>query len=62
VIHSVLNPTGRMTRALHIYGGDFFAPPEPRSEWDPESLVERPWDMDDTNRLFAEAEARARQP
>ena len=60
VIHSVVNPIGRMTRALHVYGGDFFAPPVPRSEWDPERLVERPWDMDDTRRLFAEADARAR--
>src|SRR5262245_34525467 len=59
VIHSVVNPIGKMTRAIHVYGGDFFAPPSPRSEWDPESLVERPWDMDDTRRLFAEADARA---
>jgi predicted metal-dependent enzyme (double-stranded beta helix superfamily) len=60
VIHSVVNPIGKMTRAIHVYGGDFFAPPRPRSEWDPETLIERPWDMDDTRRLFAEAEARAR--
>lgn len=60
VIHSVLNPIGKMTRALHVYGGDFFAPPRPRSEWEHETLIERPWDMDDTRRLFAEAEARYR--
>jgi predicted metal-dependent enzyme (double-stranded beta helix superfamily) len=60
VIHSVVNPIGRMTRAIHVYGGDFFAPPRPRSEWNPETLVERPWDIDDTRRLFAEAEARSR--
>lgn len=59
IIHSVVNPIGKMTRAIHVYGGDFFAPPSPRSEWDPETLVERPWDMDDTRRLFAEADARA---
>src|SRR5262245_32321640 len=59
IIHSVVNPIGKMTRAIHVYGGDFFAPPRPRSEWDPESLVERPWDMDDTRRLFAEAQSRA---
>jgi predicted metal-dependent enzyme (double-stranded beta helix superfamily) len=59
VIHSVVNPIGRMTRAIHVYGGDFFAPPRPRSEWDPETLAERPWDLDHTRRLFAEAEARA---
>jgi predicted metal-dependent enzyme (double-stranded beta helix superfamily) len=59
IIHSVTNPIGKLTRALHIYGGDFFAPQRPRSEWNPETLVERPWDMDDTLRLFLEAEARA---
>jgi len=60
IIHSVVNPIGKYTRAIHVYGGDFFAPPRPRSEWDPEMLVERPWDMDGTRRLFAEAEARFR--
>ncbi len=59
IIHSVVNPIGKPTRAIHVYGGDFFAPPRPRSEWDPETLTERPWDMEDTRRLFAEAEARA---
>jgi predicted metal-dependent enzyme (double-stranded beta helix superfamily) len=61
VIHSVVNPIGKLTRAVHVYGGDFFAPLRPRSEWEPESLAERPWDMDDTRRLFAEAEERARR-
>jgi predicted metal-dependent enzyme (double-stranded beta helix superfamily) len=61
IIHSVVNPLGKMTRALHVYGGDFFAPRTPRSEWDHETLVERPWDMDDTRQLFAEADARARR-
>jgi predicted metal-dependent enzyme (double-stranded beta helix superfamily) len=60
VIHSVVNPIGKRSRALHVYGGDFFAPQRPRSEWDPETLAERPWDMDDTRRLFAEAESRFR--
>jgi predicted metal-dependent enzyme (double-stranded beta helix superfamily) len=60
IIHSVVNPVGKMTRAIHVYGGDFFAPPRPRSEWDHETLVERAWDMEDTRRLFAEAEARHR--
>lgn len=60
VIHSVTNPIGKWTRALHVYGGDFFAPVVPRSEWDHETLVERPWDMEDTRRRFADAEARAR--
>lgn len=58
VIHSVLNPIGKMTCALHVYGGDFFDPPRPRSEWDHETLEERPWDVDRVKRLFREAEAR----
>jgi predicted metal-dependent enzyme (double-stranded beta helix superfamily) len=60
IIHSVTNPIGKMTRAIHVYGGDFFEPPRPRSEWVHETLAERPWDMDDTRRIFAEAEARFR--
>ena len=60
IIHSVTNPIGKQTRAIYVYGGDFFAPPAQRSEWNPETLEERPWDMDDTRRLFAEADARAR--
>jgi predicted metal-dependent enzyme (double-stranded beta helix superfamily) len=59
IIHSVVNPIGKQTRAIHVYGGDFFAPPTARSEWDPETLVERPWDIEHTRRLFIEAERRA---
>jgi predicted metal-dependent enzyme (double-stranded beta helix superfamily) len=58
IIHSVLNPIGKMTCALHVYGGDFFEPEEPRSEWDHETLVEQPWDIDRVRTLFAEADAR----
>ena len=47
-------------RAIHVYGGDFFEPPRPRSEWDPETLDERPWDIEHTRQLFAAAEARSR--
>jgi predicted metal-dependent enzyme (double-stranded beta helix superfamily) len=32
IIHSVTNPIPRLTGAIHVYGGDFFA--VPRSEWD----------------------------
>jgi len=56
VIHSVTNPTEKMTCALHVYGGDFFAPG--RSEWDPESLEERPFDVEHARRIFAAANAR----
>src|SRR5262245_22241280 len=58
IIHSVVNPIGKMTRAIHVYGGDFFDPPRPRREWDPETLHERTWDLDDQARLFVEADAR----
>lgn len=57
-IHSVLNPIGKMTCAVHVYGGDFFAPERPRSLWDHETLVEQPWDVERVKSLFAEAEAR----
>ena len=57
IIHSVNNPIPRLTAALHIYGGDFFE--QPRSEWDPETLVERPFDVRKALREFEEANARA---
>jgi predicted metal-dependent enzyme (double-stranded beta helix superfamily) len=58
IIHSVVNPIGKMTCALHVYGGDFFEPDVPRSEWDHETLIERPWDIDRVKSLFRDAEAR----
>ena len=51
LIHSVVNPSSRVTGALHVYGGDFFG--AHRSEWDPDSLHERPFDMAKAQRLFA---------
>ncbi len=56
VIHSVTNPIPRLTGAIHVYGGDFFA--VERSEWDPETLTERAYDVDKNMRLFKEANAR----
>ncbi len=58
IIHSVANPIAKMTSAIHVYGGDFFNPPEPRSQWDHESLIEQPWDMDHTRATFRQAEGR----
>jgi predicted metal-dependent enzyme (double-stranded beta helix superfamily) len=43
IIHSVINPIPKLTGAIHVYGGDFFA--TERSEWDPELLTERPFDQ-----------------
>ena len=51
IIHSVTNPLGRLTGAIHVYGGDFFA--EPRSEWDEETLAERPYNIDRLKAFFA---------
>jgi predicted metal-dependent enzyme (double-stranded beta helix superfamily) len=56
IIHSVTNPIPRLTGAIHVYGGDFFNP-ERRSEWDPETLVEVPFDPERAVRRFEEANA-----
>jgi predicted metal-dependent enzyme (double-stranded beta helix superfamily) len=56
VIHSVANPTEKLTGAIHIYGGDFFA--VARSEWDPETLQERNWDIQRAVRIFQESNDR----
>lgn len=53
IIHSVTNPIPRLTGAIHVYGGDFFA--TSRSEWDPESLVEGRYDPAKTIRMFEES-------
>jgi predicted metal-dependent enzyme (double-stranded beta helix superfamily) len=53
IIHSVTNPTTKLTGAIHVYGGDFFS--RERSEWDPESLEERPYDIEKNVRYFEEA-------
>jgi predicted metal-dependent enzyme (double-stranded beta helix superfamily) len=55
VIHSVTNPIPRLTGAIHVYGGDFFA--AERSEWDAESLLEGRYDVARTIRRFEEANA-----
>jgi predicted metal-dependent enzyme (double-stranded beta helix superfamily) len=56
VIHAVANPSRQFTGAIHVYGGDFFG--APRSEWDPETLEERPYDVQRAFRLFEEANDR----
>lgn len=55
IIHSVTNPIPRLTGAIHVYGGDFFG--VDRSEWDPEALLEKPYDVEKNMRLFEEANA-----
>ena len=56
VIHSVTNPIEKLTGAIHIYGGDFFA--VPRSEWDPETLAERDWSVQGALQLFDQSNER----
>lgn len=57
-IHAVTNPLDSITAAIHVYGGNFFG--TPRSEWDANTLVERPYDSAATMRLFEESNARLR--
>jgi predicted metal-dependent enzyme (double-stranded beta helix superfamily) len=56
IVHSVINPIPRLTGAIHVYGGDFSA--IARSEWDPQTLTERPYDHAVNFHSFAEADAR----
>jgi predicted metal-dependent enzyme (double-stranded beta helix superfamily) len=58
IIHAVTNPLDRITGAIHVYGGDFFA--TPRSEWDPKTFKEQPYDVEDTMRAFEASNARLR--
>jgi predicted metal-dependent enzyme (double-stranded beta helix superfamily) len=57
IIHSVTNPIERLSGAVHVYAGDFFR--TERSEWDPESLLERHYDVERALRLFTDEPARA---
>jgi len=57
VIHAVTNPSRGCTGAIHIYGGDFVN--QPRSEWDPVTLQERPFDLEHAREQFASANAAA---
>jgi predicted metal-dependent enzyme (double-stranded beta helix superfamily) len=55
IIHSVTNPIPRLTGAIHVYGGDFFA--AERSEWDSETLKEGRYDAERTMRRFEASNA-----
>ncbi|HEY2560069.1 MAG TPA: hypothetical protein VGI48_10215 [Caldimonas sp.] len=58
IIHAVTNPLDQITGAIHVYSGDFFG--TPRSEWDPKTLEERPYDVEHTMRAFEAANERLR--
>lgn len=57
-VHSVENPTRQWTAAIHVYGGDFFAPR--RSQWDATTGEVKPFDIQDAREVLAAADARAR--
>lgn len=52
-IHGVTNPTDGLTGAIHVYGGDFVT--QPRSQWGPGPVEERPYDIEYARRQFADA-------
>jgi predicted metal-dependent enzyme (double-stranded beta helix superfamily) len=56
-IHAVFNPNRKHAGAIHIYGGDFVA--TPRSQWDPETLEEQPYDLEGILAQFAAANEEA---
>jgi len=53
VIHSVKNATEHFTGGIHIYGGDFIN--IRRSQWDNSSDKESVYDMQQTRKIFADA-------
>jgi predicted metal-dependent enzyme (double-stranded beta helix superfamily) len=57
IIHSVTNPIGRFTGAIHVYRGDFFN--VSRSAWDPESLCEQPYDPQRVLQIFEDENRRS---
>jgi len=60
IIHSVTNPTCKLTGAIHVYGGDFFE--MHRSEWEPEGLTERDYDIEKNMQHFEDANRYAELP
>lgn len=56
VVHAVTNPLDRITAAIHVYGGNLLE--IPRSEWDPSTFEEQPYDVAHTIRAFEESNAR----
>jgi predicted metal-dependent enzyme (double-stranded beta helix superfamily) len=52
-VHGVTNPKDHLTGAIHVYGGDFVH--QPRSQWGPGDLEERPYDIEEALRQFTDA-------
>ncbi len=58
IIHSVSNPLDKIAGAIHVYGGDFFE--TPRSEWNPETFEEHPYDVEHAMQVFEESNKQLR--
>lgn len=52
VIHAVTNPLSEFTRAIHVYGGDLLA--TARSEFDPQTFEERPYNAERARQVLLE--------
>jgi predicted metal-dependent enzyme (double-stranded beta helix superfamily) len=48
IVHSVVNPLGRISAAIHVYDGPFLT--AERSMWDAETLQEEPYDISRVSR------------
>jgi predicted metal-dependent enzyme (double-stranded beta helix superfamily) len=48
IVHSVVNPLGRISAAIHVYDGPFLT--AERSMWDAETLREEPYDINRVSR------------
>ncbi len=55
-IHSVVNPTPRLTAAIHVYGGDFFAPG--RTSWAGKDQEPTPFSQEGLKNHFVKSNAR----
>jgi predicted metal-dependent enzyme (double-stranded beta helix superfamily) len=55
-VHSVINPVQKLTAAIHVYGGDFFAPG--RSQWMGEDLEKAPFSQTGLVKHFMESNER----
>jgi predicted metal-dependent enzyme (double-stranded beta helix superfamily) len=53
IIHSVTNPLGKLSAALHVYDGDLLVTPD-RSHWDAETLTEAPYDAELVSPMFGQ--------
>jgi predicted metal-dependent enzyme (double-stranded beta helix superfamily) len=56
IIHSVVNPLGKISGAIHVYDGDFLR--IERSMWDAETLVEERYDIHKVSRGMPLADPR----